>query len=320
MSSEKELRPLVASTDGVQQEFITPQEVTSEAETTQNLTPMKKHQQPISEESEAIAAPKYEADDLTCAICLDQIAVEDICVVKGCEHVYCGNCILAWAIQKEPVWCPQCKAPFATVLTYRKLDGSLSDFPVEESVCLLKRAHWFESHMKEFEKGKAAVNFVAPDLVIDDARDWVDWREDSADYSRFEEQYEDDEEVEAFYFSSAAGRARIVGNRRFGENGFIASGRMQARPVPPTRPSKGKGKAQACSDSVSTPVRGPAEHRACHKTVRGSTRASAEGSLTPASHSKADTPGSSGGKQGRRARRKEKMASADARACLLSSP
>ena len=59
-----------------------------------------------------------------------------------------GNCILAWAIQKEPVWCPQCKAPFATVLTYRKLDGSLSDFPVEESVCLLKRAHWFESHMK----------------------------------------------------------------------------------------------------------------------------------------------------------------------------
>jgi hypothetical protein len=91
---------------------------------------------------------------------------------------------------------------------------------------------------QEFEKGKAAVNFVAPDLVIDDARDWVDWREDSADYSRFEEQYEDDEEVEAFYFSSAAGRARIVGNRRFGENGFIASGRMQARPVPPTRPSK----------------------------------------------------------------------------------
>jgi hypothetical protein len=77
------------------QEFITPQEVTSEAETTQNLTPMKKHQQPISEESEVIAAPKYEADDLTCAICLDQIAVEDICVVKGCEHVYCGKGLMS---------------------------------------------------------------------------------------------------------------------------------------------------------------------------------------------------------------------------------
>lgn len=46
------------------------------------------------------------------------------------------------------MWCPQCKAPFTNLLTYRKLDGTLSDFPVEESVCLLKRAHWFEAHMK----------------------------------------------------------------------------------------------------------------------------------------------------------------------------
>lgn len=96
---------------------------------------------------------------------------------------------------------------------------------------------------------------MAPQLVMDDARDWVDWREDSnADYRRFEEQYEDDEEVEDFYFSSAAGRLRIVGNRRFGENGFISSGRMQARPVPQPRPSKVRlpftlglpGKTSAC--------------------------------------------------------------------------
>ena len=38
-------------------------------------------------------------------------------------------------------------------------------------------------------------------------------------------------QVEAYYFSSAAGHKRILGNRRFGENGFISSGRMQARPV-----------------------------------------------------------------------------------------
>ena len=105
------------------------------------------------------------------------------------------------------------------------------------------------------EKGKAGIDFVAPQLVMDDARDWVDWREDgNADYRRFEEQYEDDEEVEDFYFSSAAGRLRIVGNRRFGENGFISSGRMQARPVPQPRPSKVRplftlgpaGKPSAC--------------------------------------------------------------------------
>lgn len=39
-------------------------------------------------------------------------------------------------------------------------------------------------------------------------------------------------QVEDYYFSAAAGRARIVlGNRRLGENGFIASGRRQARPA-----------------------------------------------------------------------------------------
>ncbi|BDA47493.1 hypothetical protein COCOBI_10-3410 [Coccomyxa sp. Obi] len=278
------------------------------------------------DQDDAAAGPDQEANDMTCAICLEQIPLEEMCIVKGCEHVYCGKCILAWAVQKEPVWCPQCKAPFANLLTYRKLDGTLSDFPVEESVCLLKRAHWFEAHMKEVEKGKAAIEFVPPQLVMDDARDWVDWREDSnADYRRFEEQYEDDEEVEDFYFSSAAGRLRIVGNRRFGENGFISSGRMQARPVPQPRPSKGK--AQAGADS--TPVRGPAEHQASHKMVRSATKSLGEAASTPNRRGKAgadtdapDSSGSSGGggKQGRRARRKEKMASADARARLLSSP
>lgn len=39
-------------------------------------------------------------------------------------------------------------------------------------------------------------------------------------------------QVEDYYFSAAAGRARIVlGNRRHGESGFMASGRRQARPA-----------------------------------------------------------------------------------------
>lgn len=32
------------------------------------------------------------ADELTCAICLDQIPPVDLAVVKGCEHLYCGRC------------------------------------------------------------------------------------------------------------------------------------------------------------------------------------------------------------------------------------
>jgi hypothetical protein len=51
-------------------------------------------------------------------------------------------------MHKDPAWCPQCKAPFSALLTHRKLDGSLSDFPVEESLCLLKRSTWFTAHLK----------------------------------------------------------------------------------------------------------------------------------------------------------------------------
>ena len=34
-----------------------------------------------------------EANDMTCAICLDQIPVQELCAIKGCDHVYCGASI-----------------------------------------------------------------------------------------------------------------------------------------------------------------------------------------------------------------------------------
>jgi hypothetical protein len=56
------------------------------------------------------------------------------------------NCILMWALCQD--WCPQCKAPFSYLITYRQLDGTLTDFPAEESVVLLKRAQWFADYAK----------------------------------------------------------------------------------------------------------------------------------------------------------------------------
>jgi hypothetical protein len=32
-----------------------------------------------------------EADDMTCAICLERTQLEEIALVKGCEHQYCGE-------------------------------------------------------------------------------------------------------------------------------------------------------------------------------------------------------------------------------------
>lgn len=53
-----------------------------------------------------------------------------------------------------------------------------------------------------------------------DARDWADMYEDYLDA-----ELEEDEEIESYYFSSAAGRARVVlGNRRWGEGGYMRAG------------------------------------------------------------------------------------------------
>ena len=57
------------------------------------------------------------------------------------------TCILRWASHRAAATCPQCKQPFEHLLTYRALDGTLHDFPMEESVTLLKRARWFTDYM-----------------------------------------------------------------------------------------------------------------------------------------------------------------------------
>lgn len=59
-----------------------------------------------------------------------------------------AKCILHWADLREDSTCPQCKKPFSRLLTYRMLDGTLNDFPSEESVCLLKRANWVQDQLK----------------------------------------------------------------------------------------------------------------------------------------------------------------------------
>ncbi|KAL0048493.1 hypothetical protein WJX82_004503 [Trebouxia sp. C0006] len=210
----------------------------------------------------------YGPDDMTCAICLEQIQLENTAYVKGCEHAYCAKCILQWADLRDNCSCPQCKKPFTRLLTYRTLDGTMSDFPVEESVCLLKRATWIQEQLKATEKGKAVASsdaFYAAD-TSDPVTDWQD-------YSNFYDEYDDDEEVEDFYFSSAAGRARIVlGNRRWGENGYVASGRQQGRPVQRTASKAGQGsssgkKGSAGKQSVgSKDVGTPAQKDPTNKT------------------------------------------------------
>eukprot|EP00884_Botryococcus_braunii_P000622 jgi/Botrbrau1/10560/Bobra.0343s0008.2 len=133
-------------------------------------------------------------NDLTCAICLNDIDLPELAMVKGCEHAYCASCILTWAKLKEPHTCPQCKNPFSYLLMYRRLDGTLTDFPEEESVCLLKRAQWLT------DRSQVVENIHDTDYrtgsVLEDA-DWVD-------YHQFIDEFDEDEEVETYYFKCVA--------------------------------------------------------------------------------------------------------------------
>jgi hypothetical protein len=72
---------------------------------------------------------------------------------------------------------------------------SLNDYLVEESVCLLLRASWFE--------GMPALALEEPD-----------------------DDYEEDD-FDDYYFKSNI----RIGNRRWGDNGFVRAGRREARPV-----------------------------------------------------------------------------------------
>lgn len=209
-------------------------------------------------------------------------------MVKGCDHIYCAHCILHWALHKEHPWCPQCKQPFTYLFTYRTLDGNLSDFPVEESVVLLKRAHWFTETLRPCARSSS---LLEESILADDTA----WHDYADEYDLAE-----DEELEAFYFSSAAGRARILlGNRRFGEGGFLSSGRRQARPLPASSSSskkvKGKGTGKHVRAADVSPI--------CNKNDQaGPSTSSASGAPrgVPKPSAAVRTPNAHGGNSARR--------------------
>lgn len=137
-----------------------------------------------------------------CAICLNKIVLEETALIKGCEHAYCVTCILRWASYKKEPTCPQCKNPFKFLNIHRSLDGSVHDYMFEESVCLLLRASWFK-----------------PLVVVE--------REEA--YEEIEIYYYEDEDDDIYLGSSSSLR---IGNRRWGDNGYVRAGRQEARPIP----------------------------------------------------------------------------------------
>ncbi|KAL8527427.1 hypothetical protein ACS0TY_005330 [Phlomoides rotata] len=148
-----------------------------------------------------------------CAVCLNKIVLQETALVKGCEHAYCVNCILRWASCKKQPTCPQCKTPFEFLNVHRALDGSIHDYMFEESVCLLLRASWFKT-------------------LVEVEREEMD---------KIEEYYYEDEEedLDEFYLGSSS--SLRIGNRRWGDNGYVRAGRQEARPARPSIQDTGAG-------------------------------------------------------------------------------
>ncbi|CAI9781307.1 unnamed protein product [Fraxinus pennsylvanica] len=138
-----------------------------------------------------------------CAICLNKIVLAETALIKGCEHAYCVTCILRWASYKKEPTCPQCKNPFEFLNIHRSLDGCIHDYMFEESVCLLLRASWFK-----------------PLIVVE--------REEV--YVEVEDYYYEDEDADEDIFLGSSSSLRI-GNRRWGDNGYVRGGRQEARPI-----------------------------------------------------------------------------------------
>ncbi|KAL7612259.1 uncharacterized protein LOC111912387 [Lactuca sativa] len=156
-----------------------------------------------------------------CAICLNQIALQETALVKGCEHAYCVICILRWATYKKEPTCPQCKNPFEFLNIHRSLDGSIHDYMFEESVCLLLRASWFHPlHIEPHEEPEDH-HHITQDFFY------------SYDY----EEEEEDEDLDEVYLGRASNINIRIGNRRWGHNGFVRAGKQEARPVHQQPPS-----------------------------------------------------------------------------------
>ena len=194
-------------------------------------------------------------EGVMCAICHGNIQPLQVAMIRGCEHPFCGGCILNWALQKSK--CPLCNVAFTHVWMYRQLDGEYNDYLVEESVQLLHSAAWFRKQHAPTRASHCDADAAAHDSETSQYHEMLQYRYGGG---------ASDDEDEDYYYELQArlgGAKRAIGNRRFGEGGFVQGGRRAARAslAAPTTPGKkwskgGESSASGGGDEPLTPGRG----------------------------------------------------------------
>jgi len=178
-----------------------------------------------------------------CAICHGNIQPLQAAMVKGCEHPFCAGCNLNWALKKAR--CPLCQTAFTHVWAYREMDGTYNDYLVESAVAVLHCAQWFKREVESRPGGSAVL--AQPDdasAAEDEYHEMLQHRYGGG----AEEEYDED-----YYYGlqdRLQGSARAVGNRRWGEGGFVQGGRKAAKAKAMTPPA-GAGKGAALGKGAS---------------------------------------------------------------------
>lgn len=134
-----------------------------DAELAVRLAELPREEEEGERAAECTIEPEEE-EGIMCAICHCNIQALDVALVHGCDHPFCCNCILNWALQRQR--CPLCQLDFTHLWMYKQLDGTFNDYLREESVALLHRAVWFR---------KAIVTEFSPHAHVDDDDEYHDF-------------------------------------------------------------------------------------------------------------------------------------------------
>lgn len=202
-----------------------------------------------AEEARGVAVP---AETFLCTICLDSTEVSLRAYLPDCQHSFCLSCVLSWA--KVQALCPNCKAPFESLLVHRNVAGEIVAGPctadgtlpwVQEHISILMEASWVETREVLPPLQDVENSFTLPPL----ARDSVVSASSPAplySHEEIEDEYESlfwEEEDEQY--QQLMGSTRVLSNRRFGANGYISAGRLRATPHTSNNSKKPAGSSGA---------------------------------------------------------------------------
>lgn len=258
---------------------------------------------------------------MPCTICWEVPERHGACIVPVCGHHFCVDCLLSWAAVKR--CCPNCKERFDALLVHR--DPASGDICGDERVVdvdTLQHCKWVTLHELEpiVEDIAAAFNYVrvspeerrreaqrsseatgVPNYACEELEDAAEerfWANELSSYDAYDEDS---------YFRLAR-RSRLMGNRRYGVNGYMSSGHMVARA------SRNEAASQS---SIPKHPQGVQRNVCMQQSDNTATSGACERVEVPVT--RRHKPPSSGGKRNKKVKKKSRSAAEAATAAAVAS-